>query len=230
MARNKLVNFAARFEYLGAIEAHWPDVLESLHNQTFPVYQTCWERNPNNTALQTLSGLSKASKQAGAKEFRKVEWAVQKWAKAYDFRDEWMWDASVQTMYRWVHQERIAKWTYLPAELDNPRFEAQFGYWIPFYSTWPEFKRMEDEIYRRELAKYRAAVRKRWGEGQPQLGQHALWTVLWQRGKSPEAIRLQHFRTTGKRVSLANIQLRVHAFATSAGLSLRAAKAGRGAK
>ena len=37
-----------------------------------------------------------------------------------------------------------------------------------------------------------------------------------------------HLRTTGKKVSLASIQLGVHAFAASAGLTLRKSKAGRG--
>jgi hypothetical protein len=69
-----------------------------------------------------------------------------------------------------------------------------------------------------------------WGEGQPKLSQSAVWTVLWQRGKSPEAIRTHYLKTTGKNVSLANIQLRVHAFADSAGLSLGTSKAGPGEK
>lgn len=37
----KPINFAARFEYLSAIEAHWPEVLKSLRDHTFPVYRAC---------------------------------------------------------------------------------------------------------------------------------------------------------------------------------------------
>jgi hypothetical protein len=32
------INFAARFEYLSAIETHWPEVLGSLRKKVFPVY------------------------------------------------------------------------------------------------------------------------------------------------------------------------------------------------
>jgi hypothetical protein len=133
-------------------------------------------------------------------------------------------------MYHWAYKRNISKWTYFPEELAAMRFEPKFGYWIPHYQKWPEFKRGADEIYRRERGKYRAEISKLWGEGQPKLSQHAVWTVLWQRGKSPEAIQIYHLRTTGKNVSLANIQLRVHAFARSAGLTLRAAKAGPAAR
>src|SRR6202042_2181967 len=100
---------------------------------------------------------------------------------------------------------------------------------IPFFMKWPEFRQMADERSRRELADYRAIVGKLWGQRQPKLSQQAVWTVLWQRGKSPQAISFYHLRTTGEKVSRANIQQSVHAFATSAGLSLRATKAGRSA-
>jgi hypothetical protein len=225
MTPAQLINFGARFEYLSAIEAHWPDVLQSLNRDVFPGYHICWERNPPSTALQTLAGLSKAS--AGSAEFGEVERAVRKWAEAHGIRDEWIWDAAVQTMQSWAHQERISKWTYLAAELGTPRFQPQFGFWIPFFMRWREFKRTTDERYRRELANYHTSVGTLWGQRQPKLSQQAVWTVLWQRGKSPEAIRSRHLRTTGKTVSLPNIQRSVHAFATAAGVSLRPAKAGR---
>jgi hypothetical protein len=226
MTPAELINFGARFEYLSAIEAHWPDVLLSLNRDVFPVYQISWECNPNCTALQTLAELSKAS--SGSGELNEGERAVRRWPKAHGIRDEWIWDAAVQTLQSWAHQERICKWTYTPAELDTPRFQVQFGFWIPFFMEWPEFKRMAGERYRRELANYRARIGKLWGQHQPKLSQQAVWAVLWQRGKSPQAISFYHLRTTGERVSRGNIQQSVHAFATSVGLSLRAAKAGRG--
>jgi hypothetical protein len=96
MTPDLLVNLAARFEYLSAIEADWPTVLKSLQDDTFPVYRTCWERNPNSTALLTLDGLSKASQSAGSAEFGEVERAVQTWAETHGIRDEWIWDAAVR--------------------------------------------------------------------------------------------------------------------------------------
>lgn len=222
-----LINFGARFEYLIAIEAHWPDVLLSLNRDVFPVFQISRERNPNSTALQTLAELSKAS--SGSGELGEVERAIRRWAKVHGIRDEWIWDAAVQTMQSWAHQETISRWTYIPVELDTPRFQVQFGFWIPFFMKWPEFRRVAGETYRRELASYRARVGKLWGQRQPKLSQQAVWAALWQRGKSPQAICFDHFRTTGERVSRANIQQSVHAFAAAAGLTLRATKAGRSA-
>jgi hypothetical protein len=69
---DKPINFAARFEYLSAIEAHWPEVLKSLRDHTFPVYRACWERNPKSLALQTLARLSKASRNTRPAAFRRV--------------------------------------------------------------------------------------------------------------------------------------------------------------
>jgi hypothetical protein len=137
---------------------------------------------------------------------------------------------ALETMCSWVCETNISTGTYFPEDLNTPQFIPKFGSWIPFYQTWPEFKRSADDIYRRELVKYRTEISTLWGDRHPKLSQHAVWTVLWQRGKSPEAIRLHHIKSTGMSISLANIQKCVHAFATAAGLTLRAAKAGRAAR
>jgi hypothetical protein len=225
---DKTINFAARFEYLSVIEVHWPEVMKSLLLKVFPVYRACLKTSVPSTALQTLAGLSDALDRGASPEINQVEVAVRKWAETHGFQDAWLRDVALQTMHNWAGGRSHSKWTYLPEELETVKFQPDFGYWIPFYSKWPEFKRLTDERYRRVLAQYRAEVRTLWGEGQPKLSQSAVWTVLWQRGKSPEAIRIHHLKTTKKNVSLANIQLRVHQFADAAGLSLRAAKAGRG--
>ena len=159
-------------------------------------------------------------------EINQVELAVRKWAEEFRFQDAWLLDVALQSMYNWVGGGTTSKWTYLPEGLTPSKFQPEFGVWIPFYTKWPEFKRLTDQRYRRALAQYRARIKNLWGEGQPKLSQSAVWTVLWQRGKSPEAIRIHHLKTVGKNVSLANIQLRVHAFADAAGLSLRASKSG----
>jgi hypothetical protein len=230
MVPDKTINFAARCEYLSAIEAHWPEVMKSLRLQAFPVYRAAFATADTNAALQAWADLSNALKHAASSEITQVELAVRTWAEEHGFQDAWLRDAALQTMQNWAGGGARDKWTYLPEELETPRFEPAFGHWIPFYMKWPEFKRLTDERYRRGLAHYRAKVKTLWGEGQPKLSQSAVWTVLWQRGESPEAIQTRHRRTTGKNVSLANIQLRVHAFAGSAGLTLRARKAGRGVK
>jgi hypothetical protein len=225
MAQN-LVNFGARFEYMTALEVHWPEVLKSLRDDTFPNYQRCFQRESASAALQNLKHLLSASKKSRPAAFRKLLRALRKWALAYGFRNTWIQDLAAQTMYSWATGGSDSKWSYFPEVLDTPRFEPKLGYWIPERQTWPEFKRSSDEIYHREQAKYRSEVRTLWGEGQPKLSQQAVWTVLWQQGKSPGAIQLYQIRTTRQKVTLANIQLRVHAFAKSAGLTLRARRAG----
>jgi len=49
----KTINFAARCEYLSAIELHWPEVMKSLRLDGFPVYRACLKANAPGTALQT---------------------------------------------------------------------------------------------------------------------------------------------------------------------------------
>jgi hypothetical protein len=159
-------------------------------------------------------------------EISQIELTIRKWAEEHGFRDVWLREVALQTMHGWALGGTTSKWTYLPEELNTPRFQPDFGTWIPSYTKWPEFKQLTGERYRRALTQYRTKVKTLWGEGQPKLSQSAVWTVLWQRGKSPEGIQIDHRKTTGKNLSLANIQRQVHEFAESAGLSLRASKAG----
>jgi hypothetical protein len=49
---DKPINFGARFAYLKAIEAHWPEVFKSLRDTTFPLYRNCWERNGKRFAIK----------------------------------------------------------------------------------------------------------------------------------------------------------------------------------
>jgi hypothetical protein len=224
------INFAARFEYLKALEQHRPEVLNYLHRPTFVVYRTYLQANPKSTAIQTLARLSTALSQGVSPELSKVDQALRQWVNAHNLQDRWIWDAAIQTMDGWVRAGIDGKWGYFPEELDTPKFQPSFGYWIPAYTRWTEFKQVTGAIYRRELASYRAKVSQMWGERQVMLSEHAVWTVQWQQGRSPHAIKNRYFKTTGKTVSLANIQQAVHAFARAASLTLRKPKAGRGAK
>ncbi len=58
MPSNETINFAARFEYLKVVQEQRLEVLSDLHRQTFSVYRTCLQSNPNGAALQTLAVLS----------------------------------------------------------------------------------------------------------------------------------------------------------------------------
>jgi hypothetical protein len=226
----KLVDFGARFHYLAALETHRPKVLTDLQGHTFPIYQRCWREDPNTTALQNLAQLSSAVRRGSGGECKAVAEALEKWAHTHGFLDMWLKDAGIQSMHGWIHGENADKWRYFPEELETPKFQPNFGHWIPFFMPSPEFKTATDKIYRSGLAAYRTHVGRLWGESKTKLQQHAAWTVQWQLDKSPEGIRNWHRHNTGQTVSVANIQLAVHAFAESAGVTLRKAKAGRRAK
>jgi hypothetical protein len=229
MHTHKPIDFAARFQYLAALEEHRPIVLTDLLAHTFPVYQRCWQEH-RSTNLQNLAQLSTAVRRGTSGEFNAIAEALEEWADKHGFLDMWLKDAGIQSIHGWVHGENIGNWRYFPEELETPSFQPNFGHWIPFFTPWPEFKTITDKIYRSALVAYRAEVRKLWGEGKPKLQQHAVWTARWQLDKSPEAIRNWHFHNTGKTISIANIQLAVHAFAESAGITLRKPRAGRRAK
>src|SRR6266567_4271594 len=102
------ISFGARFEYMSALETHWPEVLRSLRDDTFPTYRTCWERNRKSSTLQNLARLSKASPKARPGGFRKVERSVHRWGKAHGFLDVWILDLAVQSMYHWVYEKNIS--------------------------------------------------------------------------------------------------------------------------
>jgi hypothetical protein len=236
-------NFGGRFEYLSAIQEHWPKVLSSLQRDAFPVIQEYLRRNPggegaaselqiqnNAAALKTYAILSRGVQCAASPELQAVHQAVRKWADALKIRDDWILDAAVQSLHAWGLGGIVGKWVYIVAGLKGPEFQLRFGRWMPYFMTWPEFKRHADAVYGRELKKYHAEVSTRWGHGQPKLSDHAVWTVLWQKGKSPKAIQNSHWNRTGRKTSLANIQMRVRDFAASIGLTLRPAKAGPRAK
>jgi hypothetical protein len=230
MSSSNLTNFGARFEYLKALEEHWPTVLTDLREHTFAVYRRCSEAHPNTTALQNLDLLQAALRRRDGVEFEAVAEALEEWSGKHGFVDRWLQDAGMQTMDGWFHSQNAGKWKYFPEELDTPSFQPSFGLWLPAFSTWPEFEKITDEIYRRERNNYRATVRKLWGEDKPKVREHAIWTVQWQLGKSPEGIRNWHRHLIGQTVSVANIQLGVHAFTEAAGITLREPKAGPRAK
>jgi hypothetical protein len=228
------INFAARFEYISAIEIHWPEVLISLRQRVLPVFVRCLESRGDSTAIENLARLSDALERKSSPDLEQVAQAVRTWAEEFGFLDKWLQDVALQTMDSWARDKTKSNWTYSPEELRLLKFEVDFGVWFPVrgiegHLDWLEFKQLVDTTYRRKLAAYRAKVRKMWGEGSSKLAEHALWTVRWQRGISPGRIQIDHRRATGVTLSTTNIQKAVHEFAAAAGLILRKRRGG-GAK
>ena len=159
--------------------------------------------------------------------------ALEAWATSHDIGDGWMFDAAVQTLVEWSRLKQETGWVsmeengwvYRPQELDTPVFNPSFGsMWLPLLPMrWSEFKKEMDKSYLEQLQKYRKTVAPLWGADRKKLSEQAIWTVLWQRGKSVGQIRLWEGRKHGRKPSEANIQRRVNKFAASIGLTLRPA-------
>jgi hypothetical protein len=164
MSPDELVSFGRRFEYLTAVEEYWPKVLASLQDPTFRVYRECRTRNENSCALRTLGDLLTTLRDGTSPELQPVQEALQQWTQAHDIRDPWIWDAAVQSMDHWARGGTVGRWTCRPKELQTPRFQPRFGVWIPYFMKWVDFKTATDRIYRSDLTRYRAEVRKLWGE------------------------------------------------------------------
>src|SRR5579864_9461219 len=110
MPPDKTINFAARCEYLSAIEVLWPDVMKSLLLHAFPRCRTYFEGTDPNTALQTLAGLEAAVKRDTSSEIKQVKLATRKWAKEFRFRDDWLRDVAIQSMFTWAVGGPTSKW------------------------------------------------------------------------------------------------------------------------
>ena len=220
------INFGARCEYLTAIQEHWPELLRSLQEQPLAAFRKRLDKVPRSVAEGNLAALERSP----CGELDELMAALGSWVEANQVRDRWIVEAAVQTLHHWALGGPIGKWLYHPKQLKSPRLEPHFGYWVPYFNSWREFQRGSHEIYRSALARYRSEVSTMWGTSKRNLSHQAVWTVLWQKGRSPAGIRRWHFRKAGKEVTEANIQIGVHAFAKAADLELRRPKAGRGAK
>ena len=133
------------------------------------------------TWVQLLSAVRKDPRTT---EFRTVAEVLEKWADAHaNFRDVWLRDAGLQTMHWWIHGGDARKWGYFPEDFESGRrFQPEFGLWIPSFSSWPDFKKATDRVYRKELKKYRTAMSAAWGSSQTEArrpGEVDLAVAAW---------------------------------------------------
>lgn len=156
----KGIKFPARFAYLEAIEEHWPQVLSSLGEGVFDNYRRCLQAMPKmEVALGDWPHLKAALQTAPSEPLNALANALYKWLEEHGFRNDWILDAAVQTMYFWAHGDS-RKWMYRPRELKPLRFHPRFGIWMPVFTTWAKFKMETHAIYRKELVQYRRARQK----------------------------------------------------------------------
>jgi hypothetical protein len=210
------INFRARFEYLEATVKHWPELLGSL--PLVDISPQAMGRWPD-----TIAELNQL------REFDEGRQAILEWAKQHSIKDVWILDAAVQTVSKDSARER---WHYIVSELPIQEFAVTFGTWFPMQFlesgpvTWAEFKKTAVATFNRKLKEYHQAVETTWGVERPSLKRHAVWTVLWQKGKSAEQISQYERSTEKSRVTAASILISVHAFAAEIGLTRRDARSG----
>jgi hypothetical protein len=156
---------------------------------------------------------------------------IRRWAATDEVRDQRSRDTAVETAFARVI-ENEAGWAYVAPELDIRVFSLEIGAWVPrevspHGQTWGEFQRGAVKTFLRQLEEYGKRARRIWGARRPALRLHAEWTALWQKGRSPEQIRIWNQRNHNRNVSLPNIQTCVHEFASAIGLTLRVGKTTR---
>jgi hypothetical protein len=211
------INIRGQVVYLEATAKHWPQLLQSLPWQE-------WRYNPAYLRPETFREMQNTPGYEGNCE------ALEMWAEKHGIKDRWIWDAAVQTLMKSPAGSVPTTWLYNTTEFPTDPFAPVIGDWIPPYFPWSQFKKSATTIFNRKMEQYRRSRIKIWGSNRTAMAEHAAWTVLWQLGKSPELIqrwiRTNHHRS----VSAANIQTRVHEFASSIGLTPRKNRAGRNPK
>jgi hypothetical protein len=218
---NGAPNLLGRLIFLRATERHWPEPLNSLldANVVLPDFGT-----PEPLEVSQLMH------RAGGKE---VGQQIEAWADRLQLRDSWIQDAALQTLIQCA-RTRARIWYYHCAEMRAKSFSLQLPPWTPpsiigtptNMREWKTFQRNATRTFRTQLKQYRARTESVFGGDRPLLAMHALWTALWQRGKTAAQIQLWLERTHRRKVTATNIQIRVREFADDIGLTLRKSKSG----
>jgi hypothetical protein len=216
-----LTNYGGRFLYIQTVEQEWPELLASLSRGCLAAWRSAASASQG-TPL-TFAELKKRA------EYKRCVRAITAWADEHQIRDSWILDAASQTLaYLASRDMRPPRWVYSEPEMPLPGFEMVFdAYWIPGLVPWSDFRKNMHQQLSAALQDYHRRVAPLWGDRGRSHATKALWTVWWQRGYSPARILRKHERRGLKKVTVANIQLGVRAFASSIGLTLRAIKAGR---
>ena len=218
---NGAPNLLGRLIFLRATERHWPEPLNSLldANVVLPDFGT-----PEPFKVSQLTH------RAGGEEVRQQ---IEVWADRLLIRDSWIQDAALQTLIR-CSRTRARIWYYHCTEMRPQSFTLRLPPWTPpsiigtplYTSEWKTFQTNAVQALQTELKQYRARTARVFGGDRPLLAMHALWTALWQRGKTAAQIQLWLDHTYRRKVTATNIQIRVREFADDIGLTLRKNKSG----
>src|SRR5581483_11270554 len=103
------INFRGRFVYLEMLQAHWPELLNSLVAECLSTLAEIRRTTPLTRPATTIQELEASAARCAA--------LIRAWAPANGFRDEWLVDAAVQTLEAAVATEKAAGWKYIPADL-----------------------------------------------------------------------------------------------------------------
>ncbi len=215
------INFGGRFEYLEALRTHWAEVLESLASVVLPKWRESRLAAEPRTTYPSWEEIN------AQPEYGSGVAALRQWAKAFNVADQWVLDAAVQTLASLAAGATPGHWHYHAPDLRVPEFRCQLqAAWLPEFQSWDEFKANVLKKATDQLEPYRRAVALLWGGARRTQPRQAVWTALFQRGKSPGEILLQHKRAGFPQVTQANIHHGIRSFAKAIGLTLRTSKYG----
>jgi hypothetical protein len=195
-----------RWAYLRAMNKHWPEPLETLLRDIFPIYVPPFATDPDSVNRSPIT--DDWSRIDSDQSLRELRDRFMVWGDAFRVRDKWLFDAALHTLnqnYKVKLYPRLAfvagavgVWMYVePSHITFvPHMPPQS--WLPIqygspdtWETWAKFSfRITSEI-RSQLAEYHQAINRRYGDGPPEMNRDARWTVLFQKGHSFSSVSVR---------------------------------------
>ena len=196
-----VVSYEGRFQFLHALEECFPRMLDALHERVFTPHRFVWRRvlKGGCPTRQQLHNTSIAGRIRGLQKSMR---ALEEWSADYHVRDDWMFDAVLQTMRTWLSgDEQSLQWCYIARDLELRPFQPKLGAWLPvnaasdcLATSRRSFRRVATGQFKRALEDYLERTEAEWGTRRTSRGQlalHARWTALRHSGMTiPEIARM----------------------------------------
>jgi hypothetical protein len=252
----EILSWRGQFEFLRAIQTHWPEFWESLKRDVFDACEYFAVAEQHGFPSPEMKFV--------------VEQRFASWCRSVGIADQWLVSAGHSTLItwaqwgahrdQWLSNPKFPCFTYYPersqdhssgypafspvivdpyaiatiTEAENteiskdPNLKDMFHAFAPRESIQDFKKRMHDQ-FERQLSQYARVYQRHVGLGRL-VKRDAIMTVLYQRGKSLGEIKLWQGRQPGQKLGLEAIRKAITEFAASIDLKLRLAKAGKTSK
>jgi hypothetical protein len=219
-------DLAGRQHYFWALQKHWPEVLNVLQSEVFPVYQPRWHEGD----LQRVPILESWGQLQSDPDRSELFERLKHWANQFRITEDWIFEAALETLLIYSPGPPLWKargdewlWRYRPKGF-HPLFEAKLEntVWYPtqlgWSESWDAFKNRFESQLSAQLAEYRRMVERKFGIGRDRIDRDAEWTVRYQRGIPALEIAIG---LTGYSDPEQAVYRAVERFAASIGLTLR---------